>query len=196
MLTGIVDTTHHTISKSGRGFSLNGRDKAAILVDCSAPITNVQGLSLLDAVKKIVTPLGIKEVQLKAEKNPTLSKVDIDVGESAWEAIMRCANSAGLHCWFDPKGVLIVGGADYAQPPVATLYCVKESGIAVKITLLMQHFLMMCRKAIRRSLFLLKNTAKILIMPSTILNGCIKMRKWSFINRKLSCWAMWRTSKP
>ncbi|HDL1616725.1 TPA: phage tail protein, partial [Mannheimia haemolytica] len=106
VLTGIVDTTHHTISKSGRGFSLNGRDKAAILVDCSAPITNVQGLSLLDAVKKIVTPLGIKEVQLKAEKNPTLSKVDIDVGESAWEAIMRCANSAGLHCWFDPKGVL------------------------------------------------------------------------------------------
>ncbi len=67
-------------------------------------------------------------MQLKAEKNPTLSKVDIDVGESAWEAIMRCANSAGLHCWFDPKGVLIVGGADYAQPPVATLYCVKESG--------------------------------------------------------------------
>ena len=128
VLTGIVDTTHHTISKSGRGFSLNGRDKASILVDCSAPITNVQGLSLLDAVKKIVNPLGIKEVQLKAEKNPTLSKVDIDVGESAWEAIMRCANSAGLHCWFDHKGVLIVGGADYAQPPVATLYCVKESG--------------------------------------------------------------------
>ncbi len=132
ILTGIVDNTQHRIAKNGRSYTINGRDKASILLDCSAPITNVQGLSLLDAVKKIVTPLGIKAVQLKAEKNPTLSKVDIDVGESAWEAIMRCANSAGLHCWFDPKGVLIVGGADYAQPPVATLYCVKESGDARK----------------------------------------------------------------
>lgn len=128
VLTGIVDTTNHNISKRGRSFTLNGRDKASLLIDCSAPIINVQGLTLLDAVKKIVTPLGIKQVELKAEKNPKLSKVDIDVGEPAWDAIMRCANSAGLHCWFDPKGVLIVGGADYSQSPVATLYCVKESG--------------------------------------------------------------------
>lgn len=35
---------------------------------------------------------------------------------------MRCANSAGLHCWFEPNGTLIVGGADYSTPPVATLY--------------------------------------------------------------------------
>lgn len=121
VLTGIVDTTHHRIGKKGRGYSLNGRDKASLLLDCSAPLTNVKGLSLLDAVKKIVEPLGIKQVALKAEHNPTLDKVDIDIGESAWDAIMRCANSAGLHCWFDPGGVLIVGGADYASPPIATL---------------------------------------------------------------------------
>lgn len=130
ILTGIVDTTNHRIGKNGRTFALNGRDKASILVDCSAPITNVQGMSLLDAIKKIVSPLGITQVELKAEKNPTLSKVDIDVGETAWEAIMRCANSAGLHCWFDPKGVLIVGGADYSSPPVATLCCVKSGDVS------------------------------------------------------------------
>ena len=39
---------------------------------------------------------------------------------------MRCANSAGLHCWFEPNDVLIVGGADYSSPPVATLCCVKD----------------------------------------------------------------------
>ncbi|MGC6358349.1 phage tail protein, partial [Pasteurella multocida] len=40
--------------------------------------------------------------------------------------VKRCANSAGLHTWFDPKGVLIVGGADYSTPPVATLCCMKN----------------------------------------------------------------------
>ncbi|OOH87332.1 phage tail protein [Pasteurellaceae bacterium 15-036681] len=126
VMTGIVDTTRHNLRKGERSFSLNGRDRASILIDCSAPITNVQGLTVLEAVKKIVKPLGIDEVELRAEQNPKLSKVDIDVGESAWEAIKRCANSAGLHCWFDPQGVLIVGGADYSSAPVATLCCMKN----------------------------------------------------------------------
>ncbi len=63
---------------------------------------------------------------LRAENNPTLDKVDIDVGETAWNAAMRCANSAGLHLWFEPNGELIVGGADYSTPPVATLCCMKD----------------------------------------------------------------------
>lgn len=126
VMTGIVDTVQHSISKTNRTYRLNGRDKASVLVDCSAPITNVKGLTVLDAVKKIVEPLGIKQVQLKAENNPLLDKVDIDVGETAWNAAMRCANSAGLHLWFEPNGVLIVGGADYSTPPVATLCCMKD----------------------------------------------------------------------
>lgn len=126
VMTGIVDTVQHGISKTNRTYRLNGRDKASVLVDCSAPITNVKWLTVLDAVKKIVEPLGIKQVQLKAENNPFLDKVDIDVGETAWNAAMRCANSAGLHLWFEPNGVLIVGGADYSTPPVATLCCMKD----------------------------------------------------------------------
>ncbi|THA10505.1 phage baseplate assembly protein [Rodentibacter pneumotropicus] len=126
VMTGIVDTTQHSISKNNRTYRLNGRDRASILVDCSAPITNVKGLTVLDAVQKIVEPLGIKQVKLRAENNPTLDKVDIDVGETAWNAAMRCANSAGLHLWFEPSGVLIVGGADYSTPPVATLCCTKD----------------------------------------------------------------------
>lgn len=126
VMTGIVDTVQHGISKTNRTYRLNGRDKASVLVDCSAPITNVKGLTVLDAVKKIVEPLGIKQVQLKAENNPLLDKVDIDIGETAWNAAMRCANSTGLHLWFEPNGVLIVGGADYSTPPVATLCCMKD----------------------------------------------------------------------
>lgn len=126
IMTGIIDTTRHSINKTTRTFVVNGRDRASILVDCSAPQLNVKGLTVLDAVKKIVAPLGINKVQLKAESNPILDRVDIDVGETAWNAIMKCANSAGLHCWFEPNGVLIVGGADYSSEPVATLCCIKN----------------------------------------------------------------------
>lgn len=127
VLTGIVDTTYHSLRNGERQYRLNGRDFASVLVDCSAPITNVKGLTVLDAVKKIVQPLGLKQVVLRAEQNPILDKVDIEVGEAAWEAIMRCANSAGLHCWFEADGTLVVGGADYASPPVASL-CLNRSG--------------------------------------------------------------------
>lgn len=126
VMTGIVDTTEHNLKKGQRTYNINGRDYASILLDCSAPITNVKGLTLLDAVQKIATPLGIKNIELKAESNPKLDKVDIDVGETAWEAIKRCANSAGLHPWFSADGVLIIGGADYSSPPVATLCCMKN----------------------------------------------------------------------
>lgn len=126
VMTGIVDTTRHSLRKGSRTYSLNGRDRASILVDSSAQITNVKGLTVLDAVKKIAEPLGIKNIQLKAEKNPLLDKVDIDVGIDAATAIGRITNSAGLHWWFDPKGVLIVGGADYSTPPVDMLYCTRE----------------------------------------------------------------------
>lgn len=126
VLTGIVDTTNHSFRKESRTFSLNGRDRASILVDCSAPITNVKGLTVFEAIQKIVNPLGITQVEFRAENNPRLDKVDIEVGETAWQAAIRCANSAGLHLWFDPKGVLVVGGADYSIPPVATLCCLKN----------------------------------------------------------------------
>ncbi|WP_439258307.1 phage baseplate assembly protein [Lonepinella sp. BR2271] len=126
VLTGIIDSVQHEISKQGRRLSLSGRDRAGILLDCSAPQVNVKGLTVLAAVKKLVEPLGITQVKLKAESNPTLDKVDIEVGESAWDAIIHCANSAGLHCWFEPEGVLVVGGADYSSPPVATLCCSKN----------------------------------------------------------------------
>ena len=52
VLSGIIDSTQHGISKGDRTYSINGRDRASVLVDCSAPITNVKGLTVLEAVKK------------------------------------------------------------------------------------------------------------------------------------------------
>lgn len=123
VLTGIIGSQRHDKSKGSRNLRLTGRDLACLLVDCSAPQINVKGMTVLDAAKKLVAPWSkhIQKVELKAEKNPTLDKIDIEPSETVWQALTHIANSVGLHVWFEPDGTLIVGGADYRSPPVATL---------------------------------------------------------------------------
>lgn len=122
VLTGIIDTQMHDKEKGRRSLRLSGRDFAGLLVDCAAPQLNVKGMTVLAAAQKLVAPWSqIKKVVLKAEKNPTLDKIDIEPGETVWQALTHIANSVGLHPWMEPDGTLVVGGADYASPPVATL---------------------------------------------------------------------------
>ncbi|MDK4527056.1 phage tail protein [Kingella kingae] len=123
ILTGIIGNQRHDKSKGSRNLRLTGRDLACLLVDCSAPQINVKGMTVLAAAQKLVAPWSkhIKKVELKAEKNPTLDKIDIEPSETVWQALTHIANSVGLHVWFEPDGTLIVGGADYSSPPVATL---------------------------------------------------------------------------
>ncbi len=122
VMTGIIDSQHHDKRKGSRSLRLSGRDYAGLLVDCSAVQLNVKGMTVLDAAKKLVAPWPqIKNIRLKAESNPVLDKIDIEPGESVWQALTHIANSVGLHPWMEPDGTLVVGGADYASPPVATL---------------------------------------------------------------------------
>lgn len=120
IMTGFIDTILHSIDKHHHSYQINGRDTTSLLVDCSAPIHNFKGLSLLDAVKKIAEPMGIKKVLLRGEATE-FDKTDIDIGISGWDAIIHLANSAGLHAWSDPDGTLIIGNADYTTEPVAKL---------------------------------------------------------------------------
>ena len=122
ILTGIVGNQRHSKGKGKRSLVLSGRDFAGLLVDCSAPQLNVKGMTVLDAAKKLVaTWPQIKNIELKAEKNPALDKIDIEPGETVWQALTKIANSVGMHPWFEPNGTLVVGGPDYTSPPVATL---------------------------------------------------------------------------
>ena len=122
VLTGIIGQQKESVYKGHRSIRLAGRDLAGLLVDCSVPQLNFEGLTLLAAAQKIAAPWpAIKKVVLKAEKNPTLGKVDIEPAATAWQSLIKLANSVGLHAWMEPDGTLAVGGADYASPPVATL---------------------------------------------------------------------------
>lgn len=122
VMTGIIGQQKERIRKGDRTIHFSGRDLAGLLVDCSVPQLNFQGLTILAAAQKIAAPWPeIKKVELKAEKNPVLEKIDIEPSNTAWQTLIKLANSVGLHAWMEPDGTLVVGGADYSSPPVATL---------------------------------------------------------------------------
>ncbi|WP_033848452.1 phage baseplate assembly protein [Yersinia wautersii] len=128
VMVGRVDSIQRSISRNQCTLSLSGRDGAAILVDCAAPIFTSRQLGLEEVIANIVRPLGITKIRINAESAIRNDKVSIEPGERAWDALVRAAAGRGLWPWFEPSGTLVVGGPDYTTPPVATLIMQFDGG--------------------------------------------------------------------
>ena len=120
VLTGRIDSLERESRKDAREFALRGRDLAAVLTDCSAPIFVTRESSLADIIAKIVRPLGISKIDVQTKD--TREKITVEPGMSAWDALDRVCAQNGCAAWFAPDGTLIVGGPDYAAPIVGELY--------------------------------------------------------------------------
>lgn len=124
VMVGRVDGIDHVIEKRGHRYAISGRDRAAVLVDCSAPVFVAKLVSLDEIAAKIVRALGISQIDIRAgaDKADRLrEKVNVEPGDTAWQALSNAAEANGLWPWFDPDGTLVVGGPDYEAEPVATL---------------------------------------------------------------------------
>lgn len=121
VMTGRIDAVHEVVSKSAHTVRINGRDGAAILVDCSAPVFVAKLATMDEIVAKIVRPLGIAKFRVDSEKNFTREKINVEPGDTAWDVLAHAAEANGLWPWFTPDGTLIVGRPDYAKPPVGSL---------------------------------------------------------------------------
>lgn len=121
VLTGYVDEINHAVSKTAHSLSMSGRDLAADLVDCSAPIFTAKLVSLKQAVAKIVSDFHIERYRIEADTTRAREKISIEPGDTAWDALARVAEANGLWPWFEPDGTLVIGGPDYSTPVVATL---------------------------------------------------------------------------
>lgn len=64
VLSGRIDRVERTIRKGELSLAISGRDGAAVLVDCSAPIFTSRQVSVAEAVAHIVRPLGIARVRV------------------------------------------------------------------------------------------------------------------------------------
>lgn len=121
VLSGRIDAVSRQVAKGRNTLAINGRDGAAVLLDCSAPVINAQDMGLGDIVAQIVKPLGITKIRIDTAAPAKTSKVQIEPGMSAWQALQEYAEANGVWPWFEPDGTLVVGGPDYSAEPVADL---------------------------------------------------------------------------
>lgn len=122
VLSGRVDRVRHLVDKRGHSLLLTGRDGAAVLVDCSAPIFAARKVDLDEVIAKVVRPLGLSNIRIdSSRKIQGREKINVEPGEKAWDVLVNAAEACGLWPWFDPDGTLVVGGPDYSTAPVATL---------------------------------------------------------------------------
>lgn len=121
VLSGRIDRVHTTTEKGNKTLTIQGRDDAGILLDCSAPLFNAQDMDLNQIIEKIVKPLGLSKIRIDASKTNKTHKVQIDPGSRAWDALTQYAEANGVWPWMEPDGTLVVGGPDYTTAPVAEL---------------------------------------------------------------------------
>ncbi|WP_229224331.1 phage baseplate assembly protein [Duganella sp. SG902] len=122
VLTGRIDRVRRVLKKGVRTYQISGRDSAAQLVDCSAPVFVRKMSTLKEIVTNIVRPLGIAKVRMQTSTETTQrEKINVEPGDTAWEVLRNAAEAEGLWPWFDPDGTLVIGGPDYTTPPVAVL---------------------------------------------------------------------------
>ncbi len=120
-MKGHIDEVRHSISKHGHQFSISGRDGAAVLVDCSAPVFVLKQATLAEIMKTVVAPLGITRTRIDADVTTLREKINVEPGCSAWQVLADAAEANGLWPWFEPDGTLVIGGPNYDAPPVAML---------------------------------------------------------------------------
>jgi len=121
VMTGRVDELSLRVAKGNHALSISGRDGAAVLVDCSAPIFVARMSTLEQIVAKVVRPLGIQKIRIDADSTRLREKVNVEPGDTAWDVLAHVAEANGLWPWFEPDGTLVIGGPDYAAEPVADL---------------------------------------------------------------------------
>lgn len=119
ILTGRIDRIERELAKDAQTLTLAGRDGAAVLVDCSAPIFTRRQASLAEVVDLVARPLGVDKVRVEQEGRK--EKITVEPGQRAWDLLADACEANGVWAWFEPDGTLVVGGPDYGSAPVATL---------------------------------------------------------------------------
>lgn len=126
VMTGRIDDRRIRVNKRSHSLEIMGRDGAATLLDCSAPLVGGRKLGLEEIITRIVRSLGLTKVRIDAAKGVARQreKITVEPGDTAWDTLAHVAEANGLWPWFEPDGTLVIGGPDYSDasnPPVATL---------------------------------------------------------------------------
>jgi prophage tail gpP-like protein len=121
LLTGLVDAIAEDVEKHTSYIELYGRDRASLLIDCSAPILSLQMATLEQIITKAVNPLGITKVEYQAKPAAPRQKVHTEPGQTVWDWLQAACEANQVWPWMAPDGTLVIGAPDYTSAPVADL---------------------------------------------------------------------------
>lgn len=97
VVTGWIDVSAPSFDARSRTLSVEGRDKACDLVDCSA--MNTPGVwknrTLSQIANDLVSPFGLS-IEVRADVGAAFKSFALQQGESVWEAIERLARFRGM----------------------------------------------------------------------------------------------------
>lgn len=124
LLTGRVDTVRRVVSRRDWLLELTGRDNAAVLLDCSAPLFVRREVTLTEVCDLAARPLGVDRIEVRG--GGRFRKIAVEPGMTAWEAVREAARAQGLRPRFRPDGTLLVAAPDSDEPVTAEL-CVEQS---------------------------------------------------------------------
>lgn len=88
IMTGMIDELSHDVSRGQHMLEITGRDAAAVLVDCSAPVFTAQEMTLQEVITQVIRPLGVTAVRMLSNQLP-----DADVSGDSDYAIRANAVS-------------------------------------------------------------------------------------------------------
>ena len=110
VITGYVDRVTPAIGPGEHALTINGRGKCEDVVDCMADVPQFffpGGTWTADAVQKLAAPYGIK-VKALSRGIQHLPEM-INVGETAYTVMEKLCRLAGLLCYEDADGDIVIG---------------------------------------------------------------------------------------
>lgn len=121
VIDGFVDKRGVTLSGSDRGISIEGRDRSAALVDCSAVLDRwtFRNTGVLEIARKLAAPFDILvAIQTGMVLPKPAAKLVVSPGDSAFEVIARAAQQAGVLVVNDGGGGILLtrAGSGRAEP--------------------------------------------------------------------------------
>ncbi len=122
VISGYVDKRSISANARSRTLAYSGRDKAAVLVDCSALAGKwtYRNVSTEEYVAAIAAPFGVRVRVQDGLALPRIAKVSITPGDSAYDAIRRATADLGVLLVSDAAGGLLItrAGSGRASPLV------------------------------------------------------------------------------
>lgn len=116
IVDGYVDSVEVFRGATEHTFTVQGRDKTADLVDCSAMIEPGEWLDvdLARIAQDVANPYGVSLGASEADPGEPFSRFSLQPGETAWEALERACRLRGMLATTNGRGELVLarpGGA-------------------------------------------------------------------------------------